>query len=114
MARGAVLLAVLALSACVVAGCQGSGIHGASVPPLPSQLDGPNSFQLPMFRWNPERETVHRQACASEQGTDETISHSTGVRRHENGLTEVRLETNGEEFGRVLYGQWPPRARDRQ
>lgn len=102
MTKSVPLAVVLCLAALADVGCQGV-ISGMPALPLPSQLEGPSPFELPMFRWNPERETVHRQVCVNEQGTDETISHSSGVKRHDNGLTEVRLETNGEEFGRAFY-----------
>ena len=96
------LLAILSGLALAAVGCQGV-TGGVSAPPLPSQLEGPSPFELPMFRWNPERATVHRQVCVNEQGTNETVSRSSGLKRHDNGLTEVRVETDGEEFGRAFY-----------
>lgn len=103
MARSFGLLAVLALPALAVVGCQGSGMHTMPAPPVPSRLEGPSPFELPVFRWSPERETVHRQVCVSEEGTEETVTRAVGLKRHENGLTEVRMEMNGDDMGRAFY-----------
>jgi hypothetical protein len=91
-------LLVLALT-----GCQGTTGLAPYTQPLPSRLEGLSPFALPAFRWTPERETVHRSLCVSEQGTQESVTRMAGVKRHEHGLTEVRLELDGEEIGRAFY-----------
>lgn len=103
MVRGSRLLAVFAISVLAAVACQGSAIHRMPTPPLPTRLEGPSPFELPAFRWNTDRETVHRKVCVGEEGAETTVSRAVGVKRHENGLTEVRLEMNGNEMGRAFY-----------
>jgi hypothetical protein len=70
--------------------------------PMPTVWEGPEEFQSPPLRIRPGAQLVWVETCATENGTTQTETRLTGLRRTLRGETDVRLDVNGRRIGELV------------